>query len=314
MNPRSTPPTAANFDAALALARDGRFADAVASVVAPGLTRRASRSRRAPVVEALVRIGRIAESAGNPAGAVGALDAAAALAPDFADVHTARARMLLAVSRRSDARRALEAALRIHPGYVAARVELALLDAREGMLAESLAALRRLGEEKRASEAREFHDALSSLEVADWDGAEAHLKRALRLDVPGVDDAAVAARERLASGDPDGAAAIVTAALERHEAYADLHHLLGLAELEAGRVDDAFASLARALELHPEYHDARVTFARALEAMGDFVQAGEQVGLVLQHDPEHPAARELDQRWTERRGRRSSAAPVARSR
>lgn len=308
MNARSTPPADPPHDAALALAREGRFADAISAVMAAGISRKASRSRRAPAVEALARIGRMAETAGDLAAAGEALDVAARLAPDFADIHTLRARMLLVAQRRPEARRALEAALGIHPGYVAARVELALLDAREGMLAESLASLRRLGDEVRASEAREFRDGLSSLEIADWDEAEAHLKRALRLDVPGVDEAARAARERLAAGDPAGAATIVHAALARHEAYADLHHLLGLAELESGHVDDALASVARAIELNPDYHDARVTFARVLEAMGDFVQAGEQVAIVLQHDPDHAAANELDRRWSERRGRRPSIA------
>jgi hypothetical protein len=54
-----------------------------------------------------------------------------------------------------------------------------------------------------------------------------------------------------------------------------------------------------------------VTLARVLEALGDFAQASEQVGIVLQHDPDHPAAIELDRHWSERRGRRP--APVPRS-
>jgi len=221
--------------------------------------------------------------------------------------------MLLSAHRRPEARRALEAALGINPGYVAARVELSLLDAREGLLAESLGALRRLGDELRRAESREFRDGLASLEEADWDEAEAHFKRALGLDVPGVDDAARVARERLAAGDAATAREVARNALARHEAYADLHHLLGLAELEIGNVDDALASVARALELHPEYHDARVTFARVLEATGDFAQAGEQVALVLQADADHPAARELEARWAARRRRRPASGASGRS-
>ncbi len=101
-------------------------------------------------------------------------------------------------------------------------------------------------------------------------------------------------------------------AVEAHPGYPDLHYLLGCSELEAGLCDDALASLARALELHPDYHTARVQLARTLEALGDLVQAGEQVALVLQEDPAHPQALELQSRWTRRRDAGSRAAALAR--
>ena len=112
-------------------------------------------------------------------------------------------------------------------------------------------------------------------------------------------------QQLLSEGDPAAAARLVRQALRHHEGYADLHCLLGAAELEEGRPDEALWSFARALELHPDYHAARVQFARALEVLGDLVQAGEQIALVLQADPQHPQALRLQERWSRlRSGRR----------
>jgi tetratricopeptide (TPR) repeat protein len=97
-------------------------------------------------------------------------------------------------------------------------------------------------------------------------------------------------------------------AIGTRETYADLHYLLGAAEFEAGHYDDALASLARALELHPDFHHARVALARVLEAYGDVARATEQIGLVLQLQPDHPQALALQERWTRRRARVPRAA------
>ena len=97
-----------------------------------------------------------------------------------------------------------------------------------------------------------------------------------------------------------------------HEPSTIIHALLGTVELEEGQVDDAIATLGRALELHPDYHAARVLLARALEASGDRAQAEEQVTLVLDADPQNPAALELAERWSRLHRRRDRSATRAR--
>ncbi|NOT33647.1 MAG: tetratricopeptide repeat protein [Candidatus Eisenbacteria bacterium] len=306
MSPRSGP-APADFDAALAHAREGQFAAAIAAALSLAPSRRASRSSRAPFVDALTSIARIALKQGAIAEANDALAHAVRLAPDFADLQFQHACLLNALQHRAEARHALERALRLNPGYTAARVELALLDARDGLLAESLDAFRKLGAELPAEDTRVFRQGIARLEEADWDEAEAFFKRALRIADPNIEATLRLARERLAAGDSERAADLVRGVVGRHEAYADAHHVLGVAELDCGRLDDAIGSLARALELNPEYHDARVSFARALEAAGDATQAGEQLALVLHADPEHAVARQLEESWARRRnGRRAS--------
>ncbi|HKQ57611.1 MAG TPA: tetratricopeptide repeat protein, partial [Candidatus Eisenbacteria bacterium] len=253
-----------------------------------------------------------AEASGDLDSAERAIDEGLRLAPRFADLHHQRACLLLVRQQRPAARTALGKALDINPRYVAARLELAMLDAREGLLGDSLAALRALEQEHRVEEPRAFQRGLKSLQRADWDEAGALLKSALRVSDPVVDRALAEHHALVAQGEPARALNALREAVSAHPGYPDLHYLLGCCELEGGLADDALASLARALELHPDFHAARVQFARALEALGDLVQAADQVGLVLREDPGHPQALELQSRWSARRDARSRSGSRAR--
>jgi tetratricopeptide (TPR) repeat protein len=307
MSPRPAPDPAPRFDEALELARSDGFAAAVAHVLTRLPHGRGSAPHRAAAANALARIGRHAETAGDFAAGEQAIAEAVRLAPRFPDLRYHHARMLIQMQRRGEARRELGHALRINPHYAAARVELALLDAREGMLANALDALRRLGEEARLAEPRAFRKGIASLETADWHEAEALLKQGLQLADPGVENVIETYHRLAAEGDSTGAAELVRHALRDREGYADLHYLLGTAEFECGHYDDALGSLARALELHPDYHVARVMFARTLEALGDAAQAVEQLALVLAVEPDHPQAAELHEAWVRRRTRQAAA-------
>lgn len=300
MSTRPSPAESPRFDDALALARAGNIDGAIAQIAA--LTRGRGASARGSAANALAQVARHAARTGSASGAERALEQAVRLAPDFADLRYQYACVLIGRFQRGDARKQLQHALRINPGYLGARVELALLDAREGRLAESLDTLRSLGDAGRLAEPRAFRQGLRRLEEADWDEAEALFKQALQLSDAGVDETIAGYQRLVADGDPEGAARLVRHALRTREGYADLHHLLGIAEFECGHFDDALASLGRALELHPDFHAARVAFARTLEALGDAAQAVEQIALVLQHDPEHAQALELYELWTRRRG------------
>ncbi len=99
------------------------------------------------------------------------------------------------------------------------------------------------------------------------------------------------------------AADLLRECLRARGRYPDLHALLGTIELRQGHWDDAVSSLARALELHPDYHDARLELALAFEGLGMRSQALEQVALVLEFEPDHARALELQDRWNLHRTR-----------
>ena len=311
MPPRQNPAGTPRFEDAIELARSDGFAGAVAHVLARLPRGRGSAPHRAAAANALARIGRHAEGAGEHAAAELAYAEAVRLAPRFPDLRHHHACVLLHQQRRAEGRRELNRALELNPRYAAARVELALLDAREGLLAHALDALHRLGEESRLPEPRAFRQGIASLAIADWDEAEALLKQALQLTDPGVEHVIESYHRLVSGGDAAEAAELVRQALRGRDGYADLHYLLGTAEFECGHYDDALGSLARALELHPDYHAARVMFARVLEALGDSAQAVEQLGHVLQAEPGHPQALELHENWIRRRARHAAVRTAA---
>ena len=299
-----------DFESFVARARAGEIDVAIEGVVAAAAASH-HRESRARAADALAWIGRLAESGGDLERCERAHHEAARLAPGFADVHYRLACARLAMQKRTEARRDLETSLRINPRYVAARVELALLDAREGMLGEALDTLRQLSGEVRDEGARSFGQGLARLEQADWEEAGAHFRQALS-----AGDAGLAVQEfhaRRARGDRAGARQMLASALAANDGFADLHCLLGTVELEEGAFDDALASFCRALELQPDYHAARVQLARTLESLGDQVQAEEQAAIVLEADPRHPMALELCERWT-RHHRRKGASIAASAR
>jgi tetratricopeptide (TPR) repeat protein len=299
------------FTAAVRTARAGRHAEAIEQLVRQAREGALPLARKIAAADALAHIARLAEAAGDSAPAALALEEALRLRPDYPDLHHRRARLLLRLQRRTEARRELDRALALNPRYTAARLERALLDAAEGFIGEALDSLRLLARETEIERPLVFEQGLESLERADWEEAGALLAGALALDEPADGSALDRARALLEAGDAAQAAGLLQAALPGREGWPDLHYLLGSAELQRGQYDDALSTLARALELNPDFHAARLQFARALAGVGDLAQAGEQVALVLQQDPAHPQALQLHERWTSS-GRRSARVNRAR--
>jgi tetratricopeptide (TPR) repeat protein len=151
---------------------------------------------------------------------------------------------------------------------------------------------------------------LRSLERAEWAEADAQFRHALDITDPVLKREIEQFHDLRREGSPARAALRLQELLSRHAGYPDLHYLLGLAELEMGFFDDALSSFARALELNPDFHAARLQLARALNGLGERVQALEQVALVLQREPDHALALELQEAWASRArmvpGRRAS--------
>ena len=292
MNPRPAETPHDRFEPALRLARDGRFAEAIAAVRA-----QAGGAADDEAATAFAEVARIAQAAGDLDAVVQSLERALTARPGHADLHYRLARVLLRLRRNAEARAALDRALAINPRYVAARIERAQLDAREGFLGEALGTLRALSHEAPLGQSEEFRRGLERLDQGEWDEAQALFGRAL-------ESRTEALRQRLERFDAlMRGEEVARAALELHQAiaeypaYPDLHARLGRAELRQGHWDDAAASFGRALEINPSFHDARLGLALALEAIGMRTQAMEQVGLVLEREPEHAQARELERRW-----------------
>ena len=300
MSPRPAEIPETIFDVAMRLAREERPVEAL-QAVERGLVESTDREAHATAAATVLNeVARVSERMGDWGTAERALQIAIDLRPRYADLHFRRACVLIRHQRRAEARRSLDAALRLNPRYLAARVERALLDAREGLVGESLAALRLLSSEHPIDDSNTFQQGIQSLERADWDGAESLLRRSLGLDDAHLEEELRRFHTLVEQGEDARAADVLRQLVPRHEAYPDLHFLLGKVELHLGHWDDAVLALGRALELNPDFHAARVVLAQALDHLGQAAQAQEQIAIVLQHDPDHAEALERRRSWSER--------------
>ena len=302
MSPRPAESPHNRFEPALRLARDGQFADAILA---------AERELAGPeanpeaAAAALADVSRMGHGAGDLEAALGALDLALEARPRHADLHYRRACILLRMKLGAEARKSLDQALEINPRYVAARIERAQLDAREGFLGEALGALRALSQEVPIGESEEFSQGLRRLDQGEWDEAQALFGRALETHGDGLKQRLERFEALMRDDDFVRAVTEMYQAIAEHPAYPDLHARLGRVELRQGHWDDAAASFGRALELNASFHDARVGLALALEALGMRAQAVEQLGLVLEREPGHAQAGDLATRWASRQARRA---------
>jgi len=295
MSPRPAENPHNRFDAALRLAREERFAEAIASAERE-LDGSASGGDAA--ASALAEVARIAQAVGNLEMAAASLACALEVRPTHADLHYRRACVLLQLKRAGEARVALDRALEINPRYVAARIERAQLDASEGFLGEALEALRDLARGAPLGDSEDFHKAMGRADRGEWDEAHADFGRALESREDGLKQRLARSDSLLEDEDFARATTELHQAIAEHPAYPDLHARLARIELRQGHWDDAAASFGRALELNPAFHDARVGLAVALEALGMRAQAMDQLGLVIERDPAHAEARDLQARWT----------------
>jgi tetratricopeptide (TPR) repeat protein len=114
---RPSPVAESEFADAVRTARAGRHAQAVEQVERLLCEGALPPARQAAAADAVTHVARLAEAAGDAAQAAAALEMALRLRPDYPDLHYRRARLLLRLQRRPEARRELERALALNPRY-----------------------------------------------------------------------------------------------------------------------------------------------------------------------------------------------------
>lgn len=302
MTPRPIPQPGSGPDLEVSrrMAREGHYDQAIAWLER-ALSESDARDVHMRCVTALGEVSAIAEHAGDPEVALRAARRAREAAPDWADLQLRCGRLFALLGRRAEAREALDRALQLNPRYRAARIERALLDAREGRIAEAVDVMQGLAEETPVAEPAALQQGLRALTEAEFETAAELLRRALVEQDPRLTEQLRLYQDLITRDEPVLALQALRSAVAAYPTYPDLLLLLGVQELQMGSVDDALDSFTRALELNPDYHAARVQLARALEAAGDAEEAQAQVLLVLDREPAHAEAAELFSLWSGRR-------------
>lgn len=298
-HPVPAEPVLTETDLAIRLAREGQCRDAL-ELLERSLGHKSTPHERQLIAATLAQVARICEDQHELDVALAALELASTVV-HWADLQCHLGQMLAQKGRRAEARRALDNALALNPHYRAAAVERALLDAREGRIAEAMETLRTLASDSKLVEPTAFEQGLEQLGHADFEDAGPLLRRALQASDAWLEERLHAFQHLSEQGEPGAALKALREAVAERPNYPDLHLLLGVHELRLGSVDDAIESLAHALELNPDYHAARVAFAQALEVSGDTPQAIAQLQMVLGVVPEHGEARALHQQFAGRR-------------
>ena len=250
--------------------------------------------------KAFAVLARAAERLGDAPAARRALEAALAVV-DWADLHFALGTLLVREGEREAARLSFTRALVINPRYRAAAVERALLDARDGRVADAVHALRTLAGGESSREAEALREGLERLHRAEFENAAPLLRRAFTGADQPLESLLAEADARFTSGDIGAGLAALRCAVAERPGYPDVHALLGAHELRAGFLDDGIASLVDALSLHPGLHAARLELARGLEARGERDMALSEVQRVLEAEPGHVDATAAYERLTARR-------------
>ena len=112
---RPSPVPESPFSDAVRTARAGGHARAIEQIERALKGGAPSDSSQAAAVEALAYVARLAEAAGDAGQAESALEAALRLQPGYPDLHYRCARLLRDLGRHAEARRALDRALSLNP-------------------------------------------------------------------------------------------------------------------------------------------------------------------------------------------------------
>jgi tetratricopeptide (TPR) repeat protein len=249
----------------------------------------------APWAGLLVEVARAAEEGGDAATAEDALTLALTRV-NWADLHC---RVGVLRARRGDAsgaRLALDRAIALNPRYRAAVLERALLDAREGRIAEAVGALRSF----EGADSTALAAGLERLRAQAVDDAAPLLREALQGGDVRLRDALATVERHVAAGEGAAALAVLRSLVRERPEWPDLLARLGALELREGLVDDGIATLSEALELNPDYHAARLELALGLEARGEREVALAQVQALLAAAPGYPGGEALLERLAPR--------------
>jgi tetratricopeptide (TPR) repeat protein len=230
------------------------------------------------------------------------------MTPDYPDLHFRLGSLYARFGLDGDAIATLRRACELHPDYMEARVQLALLlvktrDA-EGAGRE-FAAVRDLA--IRAID-QPYAAGTRSLERGDLEAAEACMRAAFLRRPETFDTHYRRGLRSLREGKMEAAVESLRLAVACRSDFADVHNYLGVACGEHEEWEEAIAAFHRALEINPDYLVARLNLGFALSECGKDSEAIDELRAVLAREPDNqPALARIEEIAAPRRERARTA-------
>jgi tetratricopeptide (TPR) repeat protein len=228
--------------------------------------------------------------AGDTEAGVEQLRAAAEVSPTFPDIHYRQGRLFEQLGRLDEAVAAYREATRCQTDFLDAQVALSFCLLGQGKNDDAATGFREAMNIKRRQIDPPFHKGLELLEQGEIEQASEMFHEVFRA-IPQLANACLKkALDWLKSEEHERALSELDRALERNPNYPDLHNFRGIVLFELERVDEAIEAFRLSVTLSPRYLVPRLNLAFSLVHVGEYKDAEAELELILEMDPEEPAA------------------------
>jgi tetratricopeptide (TPR) repeat protein len=233
--------------------------------------------------EALHLLGLIARQTGQQDAAIGLINRAIALRPEFAQAHYNLGNILAESGKHEQSIASHRRAVELKPDFAEAYCSMGNALCNLGRLDEAIAMHQRAIELN--PQFPVAHNDLGNVLVEKglFDQAVASFQMALRLDPKSAASHYNLGNVLLLKGQPAHAAAFYNVAIQLDPMNAEFHHNLGIALRGLSRFDESLASYQRAIALKPNDPVMRWHLAMALLMAGDFEKGWEEFEWRLKH-------------------------------
>jgi len=224
------------------------------------------------------------------ASAVRAYERAAQTSPNYPDIRYRLGRALERMGRTDASANQYEEAARARPDYVEAHVALGFVRLERNEHEASAAAFRRALDLRIGRLEAPFAMGLKKLESDRPADAEDYFREVFLGEPRRFDALFRAAMAHLKDEEYEKSLQELDAAREIHPRFPDLPNYRGIALAELDRLAEAVESFREATRLSPHYDVPRLNLAFTLSLMGEYRAAEKELELVLDSDPDQPAA------------------------
>lgn len=222
--------------------------------------------------------------------AVRAYERAAETSPNYPDIRYRLGQALERMGRTDAAATQYEEAVRARPDYVEAHVALGFVRLERQEVEAAAAAFRRALDLRIERLEAPFAMGLKKLEGDRPAEAGDYFREVFLGEPRRFDTLFRSAMTHLRDEEYEKSLKDLDAAREIHPRFPDLPNYRGIALAELDRLEDAAEAFREATRLSPHYDVPRLNLAFTLSRMGEYRAAEKELEIVLDGDPEQPAA------------------------